>query len=73
LNLIAKNNGYDTSKVPEAYLSELKGREKIGSSQRYGYNYCEQSLWGALPHIQLFLDEMVRSYRRAIEVRHVSS
>jgi asparagine synthase (glutamine-hydrolysing) len=73
LNLIAKNNGYDASKVPEAYLNELKGREKIGSSQRYGYNYCEQSLWGALPHIQLFLDEMVGSYRRAIEVRHVSS
>ena len=73
LSLIAKNSGYVASKVPEAYLRELKGREKIGSSQRYGYNYCEQSLWGALPHVQLFLDEMVGSCRRAIEVRNVSS
>jgi len=73
LNLIAKNNGYDISKVSEAYLGKLKGREKIGSSQRYGYNYCEQSLWGSLPHVQLFLDEMAGSYRRAIEIHNVRS
>jgi asparagine synthase (glutamine-hydrolysing) len=73
LNDIAKKNGYDPSKVPEIYLSELKGREKIGSSQRYGYNYCEQSLWGTLPHVQLCLDEMVGSNRRAIEVRTIRS
>jgi asparagine synthase (glutamine-hydrolysing) len=73
LNLIAKNNGYDISKVSEAYLDKLKGREKIGSSQRYGYNYCEQSLWGSLPHVQLFLDEMAGSYRRAIEIHNVRS
>lgn len=71
LNYIAKKNGYDSLSVPEFYLSQLKGREKIGSSQRYGYNYCEQSLWGTLPHVQLCLDEMVGSYRPAIEIRKI--
>jgi asparagine synthase (glutamine-hydrolysing) len=71
LNYIAKKNGYDSLSVPEFYLSQLKGREKIGSSQRYGYNYCEQSLWGTLPHVQLCLDGMVGSYRPAIEIRKI--
>ena len=33
LDVIARNNGYDPSTVPEYYLKELMSREKIGSSK----------------------------------------
>jgi hypothetical protein len=44
-------------------------REKIGSSQRYGYNYGDLSLWEVPPHIQLYLDNLGYSRRPAIEIR----
>lgn len=69
LDIIARNNGYDPSTVPEYYLKELMSREKIGSSQRYGYNYGDHSLWAVLPHIQLYLDNLGYSRKPAIEIR----
>ncbi len=67
--IIARNNGYDPSTVSKYYLEELMSREKIGSSQRYGYNYCDHSLWALLPHIQLYLDNLMYSRKPAIEIR----
>ena len=37
LDAIARKHGFDDSTIPHIYLEELKMREKIGSSQRYGY------------------------------------
>ncbi|MGA7007070.1 MAG: asparagine synthase (glutamine-hydrolyzing) [Nitrososphaeraceae archaeon] len=69
LDIIARNNGYDPSTIPEYYLKELVSREKIGSSQRYGYNYGDLSLWAVPAHIQLYLDNLGYSRRPAIEIR----
>ena len=69
LDIIARNNGYDPSTIPEYYLKELMSREKIGSSQRYGYDYGDLSLWAVPPHTQLYLDNLGYSRRPAIEIR----
>jgi asparagine synthase (glutamine-hydrolysing) len=69
LNSIAETYGYDALTVPENYLGQLNCREKVGSSQRYGFKYCEHSLWGMLPHVQLYLDKITASRKPEIEVR----
>jgi len=71
LNSIAKAHGYDAFTVPENYLGQLNSREKVGSSQRYGFKYCEHSLWAMLPHVQLYLDQISSSHKPAIEIPKV--
>jgi asparagine synthase (glutamine-hydrolysing) len=35
-------------------------REKIGSSQRYGYLFVDGKIWIAEPHIQMYLDSILK-------------
>jgi hypothetical protein len=39
-------------------LQILKNREKVGSSQRYGYLFGDEKIWIAEPHVQLYLDNL---------------
>ena len=55
---IANENGYNESSVPEHYLKIISRRERIGSSQRYGYKYGNNNLWVLEPHVQMYLDSV---------------
>lgn len=56
LDAIARKYGFDESSIPSAYLEELRLREQIGSSQRYGYLFDEEKIWRPEPHVQMYLD-----------------
>jgi asparagine synthase (glutamine-hydrolysing) len=60
LDAIAKKHGFEDSTVPDIYLEELKVREKIGSSQRYGYLFVDGKIWVAEPQIQMYLDSILK-------------
>ena len=55
---IAEKRGFDGSTVPATYLEALGQREKIGSSQRYGYLFGDEKIWTAEPHVQMYLDSI---------------
>jgi asparagine synthase (glutamine-hydrolysing) len=58
---IAKRHGFDEFTVSRQYLELLKLREKIGSSQRYGYLFENEKMWIAEPHVQLYLDSISKT------------
>jgi len=58
LDKIARRNGYDEMMVTKDYLDNLKTRERIGSSQRYGHFFEKEQIWTIDPHIQLYLDRI---------------
>lgn len=61
LEAVARKNGFDEEAITARYLSELQSKEKMGSSQRYGYLFEKESkLWVAEPHVQMYLDSIVR-------------
>jgi asparagine synthase (glutamine-hydrolysing) len=55
---IAVKRGFDGSSVPASYLEALGQRERIGSSQRYGYLFGDEKIWTAEPHVQMYLDSI---------------
>jgi asparagine synthase (glutamine-hydrolysing) len=55
---IARENNFDESRISSSYLDELKNRELLGSSQRYGFRYGNKELWLTSPHIQMYLDKI---------------
>ena len=58
IDAIAKRRGFDDSSVLASYLDSLRLRERIGSSQRYGYLFGDEKIWTAKPHVQLYLDSI---------------
>jgi len=60
IDLIARNHGFDESILSNKYLSHLQSRERIRSSQRYGYLFEDgtQKMWIAEPHVQMYLDSI---------------
>jgi asparagine synthase (glutamine-hydrolysing) len=62
IDLIARKHGFDESTVSTRYLDLLKSREKVGSSQRYGYLFENEKkkMWIAEPHVQMYLDSISR-------------
>ena len=64
LDEIARTHGFDDTTIPAVYLEELQMREKKGSSQRYGYLFVDGKIWIAEPHIQLYLDNILKKTSR---------
>lgn len=64
LDAIARKRGFNDSVIPHEYLEELKMREKIGSSQRYGYLFGDEKIWIAEPHMQMYLDSISKKLPR---------
>jgi asparagine synthase (glutamine-hydrolysing) len=60
IDLIARRHGYDESTISAKYLDLLKSRERVGSSQRYGYLFENEKkkMWIAEPHVQMYLDSI---------------
>jgi asparagine synthase (glutamine-hydrolysing) len=57
---IARRHGFDESTISTRYLDILSSREKIGSSQRYGYLFENEKMWIAEPHVQMYIDSISR-------------
>ena len=57
-NAIARKHGFDESAISKQYLGALRSRERIGSSQRYGYLFENERMWTAEPHVQMYLDSI---------------
>jgi asparagine synthase (glutamine-hydrolysing) len=64
LDAIARKHGFSDSAIPHNYLEELKTRERIGSSQRYGYLFGDEKIWIAEPHMQMYLDSISKKLPR---------
>lgn len=62
IDLIARKHGFDESTISAKYLDVLKSRERIGSSQRYGYLFEDEKkkMWIAEPHVQMYLDSICK-------------
>src|ERR687887_255772 len=58
---IARNHGFDESTIPMGYLDNLRSRERIGSSQRYGHLFENETMWIAEPHVQMYLDSISKT------------
>ena len=55
---IARKHGFDESTISKNYLELHQSREKVGSSQRYGYLFENEKMWIAEPHVQMYLDSI---------------
>lgn len=61
IDAIARYNGFSEESVTAGYLQALASKEKVGSSQRYGYLFeKEQRMWIAEPHVQMYLDSLAK-------------
>ena len=58
---IARKHGFDESTICKKYLDVLQTREKMGSSQRYGYLFENEKMWIAEPHVQMYLDSISKT------------
>ncbi|MGH9993318.1 MAG: asparagine synthetase B family protein [Nitrososphaera sp.] len=56
LDAIARKNGFEETSIPGTYLDAIKSRERIGSSQRYGYLFVDEKIWTTEPHVQMYID-----------------
>lgn len=61
VDAIARNHGFDESTIPKRYFDILRSREKIGSSQRYGYLFENEKMWIAEPHVQMYFDSISKT------------
>lgn len=60
-DMIARKHGFDESTISKKYLDVLQTREKMGSSQRYGYLFENEKMWIAEPHVQMYLDSISKT------------
>ena len=60
-DIVARKHGFDESTISTRYLDILRAREKIGSSQRYGYLFENERMWIAEPHVQMYLDSISKT------------
>jgi asparagine synthase (glutamine-hydrolysing) len=58
---IARSHGFDESTITMGYLDNLRSRERIGSSQRYGHLFGNERMWIAEPHVQMYLDSISKT------------
>jgi asparagine synthase (glutamine-hydrolysing) len=60
IDLIARKHGFDESTISAKYLDLLESRERVGSSQRYGYLFENEKkkMWIAEPHVQMYPDSI---------------
>ncbi|MFQ5969726.1 MAG: asparagine synthase (glutamine-hydrolyzing) [Nitrososphaerales archaeon] len=57
IDMIARKRGFTReSAVKAGYGSISEKRERIGSSQRYGYLFGDEEMWIAEEHVQMYLD-----------------
>ncbi len=59
IDIIARGKGFTKELVRKFdYQLVLNSRERIGSSQRYGYLFGDEDSWVAENHVQMYLDHL---------------
>jgi asparagine synthase (glutamine-hydrolysing) len=69
LTKIAEKNGFTKKMISQEYLANLSKREKLGSSERYGYLFDDKTSWNSAPWVQLYLDKLINVNQIACEIK----
>ena len=66
---IAEKNGFNKKVITKEYIENIAKREKLGSSERYGYLFDNNISWNSEPWVQLYLDKMTSLNQIACKVK----
>ena len=69
LTKIAEKNGFNNKMVTKEYITNIAKREKLGSSERYGYLFDAKTSWNSSPWVQLYLDKLTNLNQIACEIK----
>jgi asparagine synthase (glutamine-hydrolysing) len=69
LSKIAEKNGFNKKMVTKEYIANIAKREKIGSSERYGYLFDDKISWNSATWVQLYLDKLTNLNQIACEIK----
>jgi asparagine synthase (glutamine-hydrolysing) len=69
LSNIAEKNGFTKKMITREYIENISKREKLGSSERYGYLFDNKISWNAAPWVQLYLDRLTNFNQIACEIK----
>ena len=69
LTKIAEKNGFNKKMVTKEYITNISKREKLGSSERYGYLFDAKTSWNSSPWVQLYLDKLNNLNQIACEIK----
>jgi asparagine synthase (glutamine-hydrolysing) len=66
---IAEKNGFNKKIITKEYIENIAKREKLGSSERYGYLFDNNISWNSAPWVQLYLDKLTSLNQIACKVK----
>jgi asparagine synthase (glutamine-hydrolysing) len=66
---IAEKNGFNKKVITKEYIENIAKREKLGSSERYGYLFDNNISWNSEPWVQLYLDKLTSLNQIACKVK----
>ena len=69
LSHIAEKNGFTKKMITREYIESISKREKLGSSERYGYLFDNKISWNSVPWVQLYLDRLSNFNQIACEIK----
>ncbi|MDW3626642.1 MAG: asparagine synthetase B [Nitrososphaeraceae archaeon] len=69
LSKIAEKNGFNKKMITKEYIENISKREKLGSSERYGYLFDNKISWNSAPWVQLYLDKLTNLNQIACEIK----
>src|SRR5215213_9339839 len=69
LSKIAEKNGFNKKMITKEYIENISKREKLGSSERYGYLFDNKISWNASPWVQLYLDRLTNLTQIICEIK----
>src|ERR687897_210498 len=69
LSKIAEKNGFNKKMITKEYIENISKREKLGSSERYGYLFDNKISWNSAPWVQLYLDRLTNLNQIACEIK----
>jgi asparagine synthase (glutamine-hydrolysing) len=69
LSTIAEKNGFNKKMIRKEYIENISKREKLGSSERYGYLFDNKISWNSAPWVQLYLDKLTNLNQIACEIK----
>jgi asparagine synthase (glutamine-hydrolysing) len=69
LSKIAEKNGFNKKMITKEYIENISKREKLGSSERYGYLFDSKISWNASPWVQLYLDRLTDLTQITCEIK----
>lgn len=69
LSKIAEKNGFNKKMITKEYIENISKREKLGSSERYGYLFDNRISWNSSPWVQLYLDRLTNLNQITCEIK----